>query len=58
MRQRQMEVIERYGIRYVVLGPRERGKYGVESLDHLTPALLQAFTQEDVQIYAVPDPDA
>lgn len=52
------EVIERYGIRYVVLGPRERGQYGVESLEHLTPALSQAFIQEDVQIYAVPDPDA
>ncbi|MDE2970203.1 MAG: DUF2298 domain-containing protein [Chloroflexota bacterium] len=46
-------VIERYGVRYVVLGPRERGRYGVDSLDHLAPALSLAFVEGDVQVYEV-----
>ena len=48
-------LVERYGVRYVVLGPRERGAYGVDSLDHLAPALSPAFSHEDVQVYAVTD---
>ena len=48
-------VIERYGVRYVVLGPRERGKYAVDSLDHLAPALSLAFARADVRVYEVTD---
>ncbi len=46
-------VIERYGVRYVVLGPRERGKYAVDSLDHLAPVLSPAFAHGDVRVYEV-----
>ena len=48
-------VTVRYGVRYVVLGPRERVTYGVDSLDHLAPALSPAFSHGDVQVYAVTD---
>lgn len=46
-------IVQRYGVRYVVLGPRERGKYGVDSLDHLAPALTPAFAHGDVRVYEV-----
>ena len=52
------EVIERYGVRYVVLGKRERDTYSVETLDHLSPTLSLVFSHEDVQIYAVLNDDA
>ena len=52
------EVIERYGVRYVVLGKRERDTYSVETLDHLSPTLSLVFSYEDVQIYAVLNDDA
>ena len=51
-------VIERYGVRYVVLGPREREAYGVDSLGRLAPALSLAFSHGDVQVYAVTGDDA
>ena len=52
------DVIERYGVRYVVLGKRERDTYSVETLEHLLPALSPVFSHEDVQIYAVLNDDA
>ena len=51
-------VAERYGVRYVVFGPRERDKYGVATLEHLPSALALAFSHEDVQIFAVLNADA
>ena len=51
-------IIERYGVRYVVLGARERNKYGVDSLDHLSPALSEAFSHDDVQVYEAVSGDA
>lgn len=51
-------VIERYGVRYVILGPRERDKYGVDSLDQLAPALSVAFSHDDVQVYETAGDDA
>ena len=52
------EVIERYGVRYVVLGKRERDTYSVDTLDHLSSTLSLAFSHHDVQIYAVLNDDA
>ena len=52
------EVIERYGVRYVVLGKRERDTYSVKTLDHLSPTLSLVFSYEDVQVYAVLNDDA
>ena len=52
------DVLARYGVRYVLFGPRERGKYQVASLDHLSPALTPAFSHEGVTIYEVRDTDA
>ncbi len=51
-------VIDRYGVRYVVLGPRERDKYGVDTLEHLAPALSMAFSHDDVQVYEAVGDDA
>ena len=52
------EVLARYGVRYVLFGPRERGVYQVASLDHLSPTLTPAFSHEGVTIYEVRDTDA
>jgi len=51
-------VLDRYDVRYVVFGSRERTKYQVQSLDHLTPMLNSVFSQEDFTIYEVVDTDA
>ncbi len=51
-------IIERYGVRYVVLGPRERDTYRVDTLDHLAPALSEAFSHDDVQVYEAVGDDA
>jgi uncharacterized membrane protein len=52
------DVLSRYGVKYVVLGPRERTKYQVQSLEHLGPLLTPAFTDEGFIIYEVVDTDA
>jgi uncharacterized membrane protein len=51
-------VLDRYDVRYVVFGSRERTKYQVQSLDHLSSMLNSVFSQEDFTIYEVVDTDA
>ncbi len=51
-------VLSRYGVKYVVFGPRERTKYQVQSLEHLSHLLTPAFTDEGFIIYEVVDTDA
>ena len=51
-------VLDRYNVRYVVFGSRERMKYQVQSLDHLSPMLAEVFSQDDFTIYEVVDTHA
>jgi len=46
-------VLSRYDIRYVILGPRERDKYGVETLERLDALLAPAFSSGAVTVYRV-----
>ncbi|MFQ6027536.1 MAG: DUF2298 domain-containing protein [Dehalococcoidia bacterium] len=48
---RVRELLERYNIRYVYLGKRERAKYGASSLAGLGDTLRTVFEQEGVIIY-------
>jgi YYY domain-containing protein len=44
-------LLDRYDVKYVYVGPRERQKYGVQGLDKF-PAFMDAvFSQDDVVIY-------
>ena len=52
------DVLNRYGVKYVLFGDRERTKYQVQSLDHLKPMLTPAFSHEGYIIYEVVDTDA
>ena len=51
------EVLRRYDVTFVVLGPRERSKYGTDSLDHLGELLDPAFSHGAVTVYRVRMPD-
>ena len=44
-------LLEKYEVRYVYLGKREREKYGVSSLGNFKDFLETAFQQDDVVIY-------
>jgi YYY domain-containing protein len=44
-------VLEKYSVRYVVFGPRERAKYGRAGLGMLDSMLERAFVKGDVVIY-------
>lgn len=44
-------LLEKYGVRYVYLGQRERGKYGVSSLENFKDFLRTVFQQDDVVVY-------
>ncbi len=46
-------ILRRYDVTFVVLGPRERSKYGTESLDHLQGLLDPAFSRGAVTVYRV-----
>ena len=44
-------LLDKYDVRYVIVGPRERAEYGSGGLDALSSVLSQAFSQGDVIIY-------
>ena len=44
-------LLEKYEVRYVYLGKREREKYGVSSLDNFKDFLKTVFQQDDVVVY-------
>lgn len=46
-----LAVLDKYDVRYVVVGPRERTKYGREGLQTLDGLLERAFSRGDVIIY-------
>ena len=52
------EVLTRYDVRYVIFGSRERTKYQVQSLDHLSALLTPVFSPEGFTIYEVQGIDA
>jgi YYY domain-containing protein len=52
------DVLARYDVRYVIFGSRERTKYQVQSLDHLSALLTPVFSPEGFTIYEVRDTDA
>ena len=52
------EVLARYDVRYVLFGSRERTKYQVQSLEHLSALLTPVFSPEGFTIYEVRDTDA
>ena len=45
------QLLEKYGVRYVYLGSRERKQYGVTSLSELDAFLKTAFEQDGVLVY-------
>ena len=55
---RARETLERYDIRYVILGPRERATYGIEGLETLSALLDPVFSAHGVTIYEVTATDA
>ena len=44
-------LLEKYDVRYVYLGKREREKYGVSSLENFKDFLETVFQQDDVVVY-------
>ena len=52
------ELLDKYDLRYVVVGPRERRSYGAEVLERLDGLLERIFSQDGVTIYRVRDKDA
>ncbi len=52
------EVLTRYDVRYVIFGSRERSKYQVQSLDHLSALLTPVFSPKGFTIYEVQGIDA
>jgi len=51
------ELLARYSIDYIVVGPRERSLYGVHSLSSLEGALEQVFAYDDTIIYGLKEPN-
>ncbi len=44
-------LLEKYDVEYVYVGPRERDKYGTEGLDKFAAFMEMPFDQDDVAIY-------
>ena len=51
-------LLVRYNVRYVMFGSRERTKYQVQSLEHLSPLLTEVFSEDGFTIYKVVNTDA
>ena len=49
-------ILERYDVRYVYLGPRERGTYGIEDLEELDGLLKTAWEGDGVIVYEFAPP--
>ena len=47
------DLLDEYGIKYVVVGPREMASYGTAGLSKFTQLGDEAFSQDDVTIYRV-----
>jgi uncharacterized membrane protein len=47
------QLLRRYDIRYVLVGPRERQTYGRDGLEALERVLDRVFSHEGVTIYQV-----
>ena len=46
-------LLDEYGIKYVVVGPRERDSYGTQGLPKFSELGDEAFSQDDVTIYRI-----
>ena len=46
-----LRLLQRYNVRYVYVGPRERASYGEAGIDKFDGFLRTAFTAQDVTIY-------
>ena len=49
-------ILERYDVRYVYFGPRERDTYGIENLGKLSGLLKTAWEGDDVVVYEFAPP--
>ncbi len=47
------DLLDEYGIKYVVVGPRERNSYGTAGLSKFPQLGDEAFSQDDVTIYRI-----
>ena len=48
-------LLEKYGVSYVVVGPREERKYGSEGLEKFASFMDTVFQEGSVTIYRLPD---
>ena len=47
-------LLAKYGVDYVYVGPRERAKYGVDGLSKFASFMESVFNEDDVTIYRMP----
>ena len=51
--QEAREILDRYGVTYIIVGPRERAKYGIQDAEKFERLSDVAFQEGDVVIYRV-----